>query len=78
MRVNSVHPGYVWAPLLEAKLIQQFDSLEATQQAVHGMNPMGVIVTTEDVAAFMAFLAAHDARMITGADLLIDSSSLIQ
>ncbi|MEJ2895124.1 SDR family NAD(P)-dependent oxidoreductase [Bordetella avium] len=78
VRVNAVHPGYVWTPLVEAKLIQQFGSLEAAQQAVRAMNPMGDIVTTEDVAASVAFLASRDARMITGADLVIDGGRLIQ
>ena len=64
--------------MVEAKLIQQFGSLEAAQQAVRGMNPMGDIVTTDDVAASVAFLASQDARMITGADLVIDGGRLIQ
>lgn len=78
VRVNAVHPGYVWTPLIEAKLIAQFGNLEAAQQAVRGMNPMGDIVTTQDVAAAIAFLASDDARMITGADLVIDGGRLIQ
>lgn len=78
VRVNAVHPGYVWTPLIEAKLIAQFGDLEAAQQAVRGMNPLGDIVTTEDVAAAIAFLASNDARMITGADLVIDGGRLIQ
>lgn len=78
VRVNAVHPGYVWTPLIEAKLVAQFGSLEAAQQAVRGMNPMGDIVTTDDVAAAVAFLASGDARMITGADLVVDGGRLIQ
>ena len=78
VRVNAVHPGYVWTPLIEAKLIAQFGSLEAAQNAVRGMNPMGDIVTPDDVAASIAFLASNDARMITGADLVIDGGRLIQ
>ncbi len=78
VRVNAVHPGYVWTPLIESKLIQQFGSLEAAQQAVRGMNPLGDIVTPDDVAASIAFLASNDARMITGADLVIDGGRLIQ
>lgn len=78
VRVNAVHPGYVWTPLIEAKLIDQFGSLEAAQQAVRSMNPMGDIVTTDDVAASVAFLASHDARMITGTDLIVDGGRLIQ
>lgn len=78
VRVNAVHPGYVWTPLIEAKLVAQFGSLEAAQNAVRAMNPMGDIVTPDDVAASIAFLASNDARMITGADLVIDGGRLIQ
>ena len=78
VRVNAVHPGYVWTPLIEQKLITQFGSREAALQAVAGMNPMGQIVEVEDVAAAVAFLASSDARMITGADLVVDGGRLVQ
>lgn len=78
VRVNAVHPGYVWTPLIEDKLVQQFGSREAAREAVRGMNPLGRIVEVEDVAAAVAFLASGDARMITGADLVVDGGRLIQ
>lgn len=78
VRVNAVHPGYVWTPLIEEKLIAQFGSREAALQAVGAMNPMGRIVEVEDVAAAVAFLASGDARMVTGADLVVDGGRLIQ
>jgi len=78
VRINAVHPGYVWTPLIEDKLIAQFGSRDAAQQAVRGMNPLGRIVETSDVAAAVAFLASDDARMVTGADLVVDGGRLIQ
>ncbi len=78
VRVNTVHPGYVWTPFVEAKLVKQFGGLEAAQEAVRKMNPMNRIVEVDDVAAAVAFLASNDARMITGADLVIDGGRLIQ
>lgn len=42
------------------------------------MNPMSRIVEVEDVAAAVAFLASSDARMVTGADLVVDGGRLIQ
>lgn len=78
VRVNAVHPGYVWTPLVEQRLVGQFGSREAAQEAVRAMNPMRRIVEVEDVAAAVAFLASGDARMITGADLVIDGGRLIQ
>lgn len=78
VRVNAVHPGYVWTPLIEGKLVAQYGSLEAARQAVCGMNPAGRIVLPDDVAAAVAFLASDDARMINGTDLVIDGGRLIQ
>jgi len=78
IRVNAVHPGYVWTPLIDEKLTRQFGSAEAAREAVRGMNPLHRIVETDDVAAAVAFLASRDARMITGADLVVDGGRLIQ
>lgn len=78
VRVNAVHPGYVWTPLVADRLVAQFGDLATAQEAVRAMNPMRRIVEVEDVAAAVAFLASDDARMITGADLVIDGGRLIQ
>lgn len=78
VRVNAVHPGYVWTPLVEDRLVSQFRDMAAAQEAVRSMNPMHQIVEVDDVAAAVAFLASDDARMITGADLVIDGGRLIQ
>lgn len=78
VRVNAVHPGYVWTPLVEARAVAQFGDVEAAQSAFRAMNPSGEIVRPQDVAAAVAFLASDDARMITGADLVIDGGRLIQ
>ena len=34
VRVNAVHPGYVWTPLIERKLVEQFGSEEKAKAAV--------------------------------------------
>ena len=52
--------------------------LDTWLDPLRAMNPMGDIVTPDDVAASIAFLASDDARMITGADLVIDGGRLIQ
>ncbi|MFU2068097.1 SDR family NAD(P)-dependent oxidoreductase [Bordetella hinzii] len=78
IRVNAVHPGYVWTALIADKLAAQFGGEEAAQAAVRAMNPVQTIVTPEDVAASVAFLGSADARMITGADLVVDGGRLIQ
>lgn len=78
VRVNSVHPGYLWTPFVEAQLTERFGGREQALAAVKKMNPMQQIVEPADVAAAVAFLASSDARMITGADLVIDGGRLVQ
>lgn len=78
VRINVVHPGYVWTPLVAAKAAGQFGSEPAARDAFSKMNPSGRIVEPSDVAAAIAFLGSQDARMIHGADLVIDGGRLIQ
>lgn len=78
IRVNCVHPSYVWTPLVQGRLIKEYGDVERARQAVSAMNPMGRLVEPEDVAAAVAFLASNDARMINGADLVVDGGRLIQ
>ncbi|TCZ52937.1 SDR family NAD(P)-dependent oxidoreductase [Roseicella aquatilis] len=78
VRVNAVHPGFVWTPLVEGKAVAQHGSRETAQAAFRAMNPLHDIVSPDDVAAAVAFLASDDARMITGADLVVDGGRLIQ
>lgn len=78
VRVNAVHPGYAWTPLVEAKLTEQYGSRDAAMQFMRSLNPMGKIVEPRDVAAAVAYLGSDDARMITGADLIVDAGRLTQ
>ena len=78
VRVNAVHPGYLWTPFVEEQLSARYGGREQALEAVKKMNPMQQIVEPADVAAAVAFLASADARMITGADLVIDGGRLVQ
>ncbi len=64
IRVNSVHPGYVDAPMEGARP-------GARQHAVT-RTPFGKLVSADDVAAGILFLASPDSIMITGTELTID------
>lgn len=78
VRVNAVHPGYLWTPFVAEQLTQRYGGEEQAKQAVARMNPLGKIVEPADVAAAVAFLASDDARMITGADIVVDGGRLAQ
>jgi len=78
VRVNAVHPGFVWTKLVEERALRRYGTRAAALEAFRAMNPMNLVVEPEDVAAAVAFLASDDARMITGADLVVDGGRLIQ
>ena len=76
IRINSISPGYVWTPALEAKVIQEFGSREAAEEAVSSRNPLRRIAQPDDVAWATVYLASDEARMVTAIDLVIDGGML--
>jgi NAD(P)-dependent dehydrogenase (short-subunit alcohol dehydrogenase family) len=78
VRVNTVHPGYVWTQLIAEKSTREHGSAEAAKKLFASMNPSNRLVEPEDVAAAIVYLASDDAKMINGADLVVDGGRLIQ
>jgi 2-deoxy-D-gluconate 3-dehydrogenase len=67
IRVNAVCPAFVETPLTRVLLEN-----EAIKSDILGRTPAGRLVTPEEVAAAIVFLAGPSARMITGAALTVD------
>jgi NAD(P)-dependent dehydrogenase (short-subunit alcohol dehydrogenase family) len=65
IRVNSVHPGYVDAPMLGTE--QSEARLRAKERTL-----LGRFARPEEIAAAIAFLASDDAAYMTGAELVVD------
>jgi 3-hydroxybutyrate dehydrogenase len=68
--VNAVCPGYVDTPMAEAAVAglmarQGISEAEAAAK-VTGGNPMGRLITTEEVVAAVMFLASPGASMVNG------------
>jgi 3(or 17)beta-hydroxysteroid dehydrogenase len=74
VRVNAIHPCYVWTPLVEKSAVARFgDQAEAKIRALH---PFGLIAAPDDVAYAALYLASDEARMVNGADLVVDGGLL--
>lgn len=65
IRVNSVHPGFIWTPMTKAQ-----DS-DISQNLID-KTPMARAGLASEVASAIAFLASDDASFVTGVQLLVD------
>ncbi|CAG0941372.1 MAG: Cyclopentanol dehydrogenase [Rhodocyclaceae bacterium] len=72
IRVNSVHPGFIWTPMLEAGAQVPGVAPEAVRAAMAKMHPLGTLGEPDDVAHGILYLASEEARFVTGSELVID------
>lgn len=71
IRVNSIHPGFIWTPMVEGYLGGRGD-LEAGRRAVDALHPVGHMGEPDDIAWGCVYLASDEAKFVTGATLVID------
>jgi NAD(P)-dependent dehydrogenase (short-subunit alcohol dehydrogenase family) len=71
IRVNSVHPGLIRTPLVEA----QSDEMNA---GIVAATPMGRMGTPREVANVCLFLASDESSFVTGSELIVDGGYLAQ
>jgi NAD(P)-dependent dehydrogenase (short-subunit alcohol dehydrogenase family) len=71
IRVNCVSPGTVGTPFVE-RMLAGFDDPVAERAALEARQPTGRMVTTEEVAAAIAYLASPLSRSTTGTALEVD------
>lgn len=73
IRVNSVHPGYVWTPLVQDVVGYLEDMTEEQLRAwLTTLHPIGRLGTPDDIARGVLFLASDDSSFMTGSELVID------
>ncbi|HEY7597591.1 MAG TPA: SDR family oxidoreductase [Actinophytocola sp.] len=71
IRVNCVCPGTADTPWV-GRLLQAADDPEAERRALEGRQPMGRLVTAEEVAQAIAYLASPSSSSTTGTALAVD------
>jgi NAD(P)-dependent dehydrogenase (short-subunit alcohol dehydrogenase family) len=77
IRVNSIHPGYVWTPMVEEYLSKQPDPA-AAKVLVAGMHPVNHLGEPDDIAYGVLYLASDESKFVTGAELVIDGGYTAQ
>jgi 2-keto-3-deoxy-L-fuconate dehydrogenase len=71
IRVNCVNPGTADTPWI-ARLLSQAEDPAAERAALAARQPMGRLVSAEEVAAGIAYVASPAAASVTGTALAID------
>jgi len=71
IRVNSVHPGFIWTSMVEAFLQNQPDP-QAARTGLNALHPLGHIGEPDDIAMAVVYLSSDEAKFVTGAELVVD------
>lgn len=77
IRVNSVHPAYIWTPMVENFLKAQGD-LESGKRFLESLHPIGHLGEPDDIAYGILYLASDEAKFVTGSELVIDGGYTAQ
>jgi NAD(P)-dependent dehydrogenase (short-subunit alcohol dehydrogenase family) len=71
IRVNSIHPGFIWTPMVQHFLDESGQPVEG-RKAVDSLHPLGHMGDADDIAWGAVYLASDEAKFVTGAELVID------
>lgn len=68
IRVNSIHPGFIWTPLVEefGKDVPNF------REKVDNLHPLGHVGEPLDIAYGIVYLVSDESKFVTGSELVID------
>ena len=77
IRVNSVHPGYIWTPMVQhaAEATGHAEEMRRTLESLH---PVGHLGEALDIAYGVLYLASDESKFVTGAELVIDGGYTAQ
>lgn len=78
IRVNSVHPGFIWTPLVEELGKRSPDGVEAYKKHLDSLHPIGHMGEPADIANGVLFLASEESKFVTGSELVIDGGYTAQ
>ncbi|MGB1686755.1 MAG: SDR family oxidoreductase, partial [Pseudomonadales bacterium] len=74
IRCNSIHPGYIWTPLV-SNIVEYLDDIEdedALREMLVEKHPIGRLGVPDDIAKGVLFLASDESAFMTGSELVID------
>lgn len=78
IRVNSLHPGFIWTPLVEELGKRSPEGVEVFRAHLDSLHPIGHIGEPDDIAYGVLYLASDEAKFLTGSELVIDGGYTAQ
>ncbi len=78
IRVNSIHPGYIWTPLVADLAKSSGEDEDAFRRQLDAKHPIGHVGEPEDIAYGAIYLASDEAKFVTGSELVIDGGYTAQ
>ncbi len=77
VRVNSVHPGYIWTPMVQG-LTGESPDQAAARKRLEALHPVGHLGEADDIAYGILYLASDESKFMTGSELVIDGGYTAQ
>jgi NAD(P)-dependent dehydrogenase (short-subunit alcohol dehydrogenase family) len=77
IRVNSIHPGFIWTPMVES-FINSTPDPAAVRTALDAKHPLGHMGDPDDIAWGIVYLASDESKFVTGSELVIDGGYTAQ
>jgi NAD(P)-dependent dehydrogenase (short-subunit alcohol dehydrogenase family) len=71
IRVNSVHPGFIWTPMVE-NYLRELGNVEEGRRQLDAAHPIGHVGEPADIAYGVLYLASDESKFVTGSELVID------
>lgn len=68
IRVNSVHPGFIQTPMVEAFVNKN----QEQRKILDSLHPLGHIGEAIDIAYGILYLVSDESKFVTGSELVID------
>ncbi len=78
IRVNSIHPGTVDTPMIDAIADMSGATKDEMLKAFTALHIFGKPLESRDISAGILWLASDDSRGITGLELVIDGGWIVK
>lgn len=77
IRINSIHPAYIWTPMVENFLKAQ-GNVEEGKKQLESLHPVGHLGEPDDIGYGVVYLASDESKFMTGSELVIDGGYTAQ